>query len=133
MSAKAKKKSSGAEGRIETVLAWCATVGGLAVIAVTLGALVVGGVGASEPAVVEAVETGRRVTPVGVIVDIQVRNTGGRSASEVQVSGVSGTDVSDEATVSLPYVAAHSRRSASLSFESDPGRPTLRVEGWAQP
>lgn len=121
------------EGRLETTLAWITGLIGAVVVVGVLAVVVIDGLGADEPAHVVARELDRRVTPGGVVLDVELRNLGGRPAGDVEVQGVSAIDPSDEAAASTPYVAGRSRREVALVFEADPGQATLAVRGWTEP
>lgn len=129
----AQPKGHAPEGRLETALAWTTGVLGALVVLAVLAVVILDGMGADEPARLVAREIDRRVTPGGVVLDVELRNLGGRPAGDVEVQGVSATDPEDEASATTPYVAGRSRREVALVFEADPGRPTLTVRGWAEP
>ncbi|WP_432507019.1 TIGR02588 family protein [Kineococcus arenarius] len=119
--------------RLETVLG---ALGGALVVALLahLGheALTRG----SAPRLQAKVQDVSRV-PGGFAVQVEIVNSGGRTAQDVQVSGevVSGDQTLSEATATVTYVPAESRRHLVLVLATDPadGRLQVRAEGYAVP
>jgi len=130
---KTSSRSRTPDGRLETTLAWITGLVGALVVLAVLAVVIVDGMGADEPARLVAREIDRRVTPGGVVVDVELRNLGGRPAGDVEVQGLSATHLQDEAAATTPYVAGRSRRQVALVFEADPGQPSLTVRGWTEP
>ncbi|WP_432484515.1 hypothetical protein [Kineococcus esterisolvens] len=75
--------------------------------------------------------------PAGFAVQVDLLNGGGRTAQDVQVTGevTSGGQVVSEATATVPYVPAESRRRVVLVFATDPagGRLQVRADGYTVP
>ncbi|WP_337063326.1 hypothetical protein [Kineococcus sp. G2] len=68
-------------------------------------------------------------TPAGFVTTVEVTNGGGETARSVQVHGEivrNGTTVS-QASATVPYVPADSRRRAVLVFGADPAGADLRL------
>ncbi|MGY5882671.1 hypothetical protein [Modestobacter lacusdianchii] len=65
----------------------------------------------------------------GWSVAFEVRNDGGTTAEQVQVTGVLERDGEEvqEATATIAYVPPHSRQSGALLFTVDPGTGSLEV------
>ncbi|OMQ15500.1 hypothetical protein A7K94_0208985 [Modestobacter sp. VKM Ac-2676] len=65
----------------------------------------------------------------GWSVPFEVRNEGGTTAEQVQVTGVLSRDGEEvqQATATIDYVAPHSRQSGALLFSVDPGSGTLEI------
>jgi uncharacterized protein (TIGR02588 family) len=99
-----------------------------------LGALAVIGrdiVAPGGPAVIETRVASVQGRPGDWRAGIEVRNTGGATASAVQIEGQLGEQT---AAVTLDYVPAGGQKTIVLGFESDP-RTGLKVRalGWVDP
>ncbi|MDP5185248.1 hypothetical protein QOZ88_21660 [Blastococcus sp. BMG 814] len=73
----------------------------------------------------------------GYAVHFEVRNSGGRTAEQVQISGTltrGGSEV-EQASTSVPYLPPNSRHSGALLFSEDPrdGRLQVRPSGYIAP
>ncbi|WP_158580001.1 TIGR02588 family protein [Geodermatophilus marinus] len=83
------------------------------------------------------VVTGVSPAPTGFSVGYEVRNSGGETAEQVEVSGELTREgsVVDEATATVDYVAPGSRRQGALLFGEDPRDGELRVavDGYVLP
>ena len=83
-----------------------------------------------------AVTLGEAVASTGgYAVPVDVRNSGGTSAEDVQVSVSLRGAAAEAAGVTLPYVPYRSQRRAWVMFDRDPSAGTLeaRVLGYRQP
>lgn len=69
--------------------------------------------------------TGWQQGPGGYAVSVQVTNSGGRTAEAVEVSGevIRGGTTVETGSVTIDYVPADSRRTATLVFSEDPEGP----------
>lgn len=86
--------------------------------------------GPESPADLSVRALDARQTATGWTLDIEVSNSGDRTASAVTVEGAVGDET---ATANLDYVAGDGRREATLRFQSDPRAADLRVTGWVEP
>lgn len=73
----------------------------------------------------------------GFVVEVDVRNEGGRTAASLTVEGELKLPGGEKETsdLSLDYVPSHSHRRAGLFFEHDPRKYplTLRPKGYQEP
>ncbi|RZU31066.1 hypothetical protein [Blastococcus saxobsidens] len=73
----------------------------------------------------------------GYAVHFELRNSGGRTAEQVQISGTLTRDGAEvgQASTSIPYLPPNSRHSGALLFSEDPrdGRLQVRPAGFVTP
>lgn len=105
-------------------------LGALIVLAV-LAVVVVEALGPRAPAALEARLQSARPAAGRWLAEVEVSNTGDRTAAAVEVEGrLRG----QTATATLDYVPAHGRETVVLSFDADPrGAVDLSVPGWSEP
>ncbi|WP_432492919.1 hypothetical protein [Kineococcus auxinigenes] len=126
----------GARGRLNRLEAALGALGGALVLALLahLGheALTRG----SAPHLRAEVQDVRRA-PGGFVVQVDLVNSGGRTAQDVQVTGevVSGDQTLAEAAATVTYVPAESRRRVVLVLATDPadGQLQVRADGYTVP
>ncbi|OGN43109.1 MAG: hypothetical protein A2623_07435 [Caulobacterales bacterium RIFCSPHIGHO2_01_FULL_70_19] len=105
-------------------------LGALIVLAV-LAVVVVEALGPRAPAALEARLQSVRPVAGRWLAEVEVSNTGDRTAAAVEVEGRLGPET---ATATLDYVPAHGRETVVLSFDADPrGAVDLSVPGWSEP
>ena len=109
-------------------------------LAVTLTVLVMLALAALQPAtspVLSARALSVTPVPAGYRVEVEVRNSGRRTAAGVEVEGAltPPAGAPETATASLDYAPAGGVETLSLLFREDPrqGRLELTVRGWSEP
>ncbi|SFS30384.1 hypothetical protein [Brevundimonas viscosa] len=105
-------------------------LGALIVLAV-LAVVLVEAIGPRAPAALEARLQSARPAAGRWLAEVEVANTGDRTAAAVEIEGRLG---SETATATLDYVPAHGRETVVLTFDADPrGAVNLSVPGWSEP
>ncbi len=113
------------------LLEWAMGGLGLLIVLAVLAVVVVEASGPRLPASPEARLQSARPAAGRWLAEVEVRNTGDRTAAAVEVEGRLG---SETATATLDYVPAHGRETVVLTFDADPrGAVELSVPGWSEP
>lgn len=113
------------------LLEWAAAGLGLLVVLAALGVLTwhaFSGAGAPPDLEISAAGSGRSGDAWRL--QVEVRNTGERTAAQVEIEGELAGET---ASAVIPYVPGHGRREAALVFSERPDEARLRVTGWVEP
>ena len=127
---KAKTPATSASDR-QGPLTWIVSGLGLLVIVASIVIVALDATDRATPPYLRVTETSRDTIAGVTRVEIEVRNLGGEAASAVEVKGF--TAAHETSRVSLDYVAGHSHREATLSFQGDPGTVNFQATGWTKP
>lgn len=116
-----------------SALEWISAGLGLVVVVSAIGVLAWQGIaGGNAPPEVSVRPIA--VAPSGDVwrLDLEATNAGERTAEDVTIHAVSGTESAD---VTLDYLPGHGRREVSVLFHvrPDPQAVELRVSGWVDP
>lgn len=113
------------------LLEWVMGGLGLLIVLAVLGVIGAGALGPRAPAAPEARLVDARPAAAGWLAEVEVSNTGDRTAAAVRIEGRLGADT---AAATLDYLPARGRETVFLRFEQDPrGAVELRVSGWSEP
>ncbi len=113
------------------LLEWAMGGLGLLIVLAVLAVVVFEALGPRTPAAVEARLQSARPVAGRWLAEVEVSNSGDRTAAAVEVEGRLG---SETARAVIDYVPAHGRETAVLTFDADPrGAVELSVPGWAEP
>ena len=119
------------------LLEWAVAGFGLVVTAGVLIALALAALAPASPPVLSARAAATTPVPAGYRVEVEVRNSGRRTAAGVEVEGVLTPPggAPETATASLDYAPTGGVETLSLLFREDPrrGRLELTVRGWSVP
>lgn len=119
------------------LLEWVVAAVGLLVVAVALSILIRQAMTPATPADPVVRVVGIERAAAGWRVDVEARNHGRTTATEVDVSGIltptGGTP--ETASATLDYVAGGGTSELSLLFRNDPrrGQLVLAIGGWSEP
>lgn len=117
--------------RFDAVLEWTVAGLGLAFIVGSVALVGKGALDPASPAAPEVRETGRRLTPQGLIIEVEVLNRGEETAAAVEIQAIAG---SRTATATIDYLPGRSRRPAALALPPDTTEPVqLSATGWSAP
>lgn len=112
-------------------LEWIAAGLGLLVVLSALGVLLWHAVsGAGAPASLDIRPGAIARSGDAWRLQVEVRNTGERTAAQVEIEGALGEET---ASAVIDYVPGHGRREAALVFSERPDAADLRVVGWVDP
>ena len=113
------------------LLEWAMGGLGLLIVLAVLAVVVMEASGPRLPASPEARLQSARPVAGRWLAEVEVRNSGDRTAAAVEVEGRLGDQT---ATATLDYLPARGRETVVLTFDADPrGAVELSVPGWAEP
>lgn len=113
------------------LLEWAMGGLGLLLVLAALSVILAEAFGPQSPAAPAARLVEARPAASGWRAEVEVTNTGDRTAAAVEVEGRLGAET---ATATLDYLPARGRETVFLTFDADPrGAVELSVPGWTEP